>query len=83
MITLYGKPEIESVLTRGAWESWDEVLHWLEDEGPRDSTLARSTVRAMTEDFIKLKLGGEPFTDDADALYKLVSWMRSVTHCPT
>jgi len=75
MQTTYGRPQIEFVLGKGRWEDWDEVLHWLEDEGPDEPRLATSTVRSMTEDFRALQQGGEAFSNDSGRIYKLVRWM--------
>jgi hypothetical protein len=76
----YQRSDVEVVFRRGDWHSWDEVIDWLGDRGEADNELTPGEVIAMKEDFENLKKQGEKFTNDPDAVFRMINGGRSGTH---
>lgn len=66
----YGEGDIEVVLSRGDWQSWDEAINWLEESGEEDNELTPGEAVAMAEDLRKLREQGEPYSSNSADVYK-------------
>lgn len=76
----YAQSDVAVVFRRGDWHSWDEAIGWLAEHGEADNELTPGEVIAMKEDFDKLKKQGKKFTNDPDAVYRMLKGGRAGTH---
>ena len=67
----YGKGDMEAVYRRGDWQSWDQIINWLEESGESDNELTPGEVVAMKEDISKLRQQGEDFIEDPDEAFAM------------
>jgi len=74
----YHASDIEIVLKRGNWQSWDEAVHWLQGAGMRDTELPPAEGSHIAEDFKRLTEEGAAYTNDPEAAYELAR--RSCCH---
>ncbi len=68
----YDLSDIQAVYRRGHWQSWDEMIHWLETEGEKDNELTPGETIAIVEDLRSIRDAGIPFTNDPRKAYDLV-----------
>jgi hypothetical protein len=66
----YTESDVESVLREREWRDWNEVISWLREQGDNHRRLTPGEVRAMVEDFTRLKDQGAPFTTDPQEIFK-------------
>ncbi len=68
----YDLSDMQVVFRRGHWQSWDDVIRWLETEGEADNELTPGETIAITEDLRRVRDAGIPFTNDPHKAYDLV-----------
>ncbi|MHB0868616.1 MAG: hypothetical protein ACYC5J_04080 [Chloroflexota bacterium] len=68
----YDLSDMEAAYRRGHWNSWDDLIHWLETEGEKDNELTPGEVIAMVEDLRLVRDAGVPFTNDPRKAFDLV-----------
>lgn len=74
----YRESDVRVVMERGPeWDSWQEPVAWLHQQGKRDDQLRSADVRALiARDFSQLQRDQVPFTHDASNAYKLARQHR-------
>ncbi|MGE5619170.1 MAG: hypothetical protein ACM3US_07920 [Sphingomonadaceae bacterium] len=73
----YDLSDMRVVYRRGDWNSWAEMIHWLETEGERDNELTPGEVIAMVEDLRQVERDNTPFTKDPQKAYDLAHQHRA------
>lgn len=68
----YSLSDMEVVYRRGHWNSWDEIIGWLEAHGEADNELTPGETVAITEDLRSVRDAKVPFTTDPRKAYDLV-----------
>jgi hypothetical protein len=66
----YDITDIERLMGKRDWKSYDDVITWLEKEGDADRRFTPGEVRHMIEDFSRLRDTGKPLPQDPEQLYK-------------
>ncbi len=66
----YDRSDVKHVLDEQKWNSWQEIVRWLRDEGDQDNELTPAEVRHLVEDFDRLDQRGERFSTDVDQVYR-------------
>lgn len=67
----YYASDVEIVLHRGNWHSWDEAINWLQGPGMKDHELCPAEGKHIAEDFKRLAEEGASFTNDPDQAFEL------------
>ncbi len=75
----YDESDIEKVYSKGDFNSWDEIVDWLEKSGETDMDLTPEKAKDMTEDFRKLSDDGVEFTKNPHDAFGLVQGKRAET----
>ncbi len=65
----YRQSDVRVVCERGDWESWDDVIGWLEDKGERDDELGPGEAGHMLADFREARRCHDMFSEDPAELY--------------
>jgi hypothetical protein len=71
MTRTYDESDMDWLFERGQWDSWSEVLHWLEDQAEQDGTLSAARVREMIDDINVLDQSGEAFVNDGRRVFRM------------
>ncbi|MGN9779483.1 hypothetical protein ACTMS0_27585 [Micromonospora sp. H33] len=64
----YDVTDIERLMGKREWTSYDEVIKWLEREGDADRRFTPGEVRHMIEDFSRLRDAKRSFIRDPERL---------------
>ncbi len=74
----YGVSDIRTVLREREWDTWDELLSWLEQqEGDAQSGMSDRDRVELLGDLGKLRDEGCPLTRDVTELYHQLSSVRT------
>jgi hypothetical protein len=73
----YRQSDIEVVFNRGQWHSWNDAIHWLEQNGMQDNELKPIEVSSMLQDLRALAGQGIPFSNDPAQVFNELSKFRS------
>lgn len=73
----YTQSDIEVVLSRGDWQSWDEAIQWLEEFGEEDNELTPGEAVAMAQDLRELRDQGEPYSSDPEEVFNKAHQYRA------
>lgn len=68
----YDHNDIETLLRREDWKSWDEVIAWVERYGEQDKALTPGEALAIRDGLVRLKASGAEFTRDPDRLFHML-----------
>jgi hypothetical protein len=63
---------VETALSAGDWQGWDEFLHWLRTDGPGLPGLSAGQQRGIRQDAERACARGVPFDRDPEQLYALL-----------
>lgn len=66
----YDVTDVERLMGKREWKSYDEVIKWLEKEGDADRRFTPGEVRHMIEDFSRLRDSKKPFSNDPQKLFQ-------------
>jgi hypothetical protein len=69
----YGEKEIKTVLGRGDFQSWNDVINWLDRNGSREIGLNAQSVHSLRQDFQRLQDQGANFTTDPTQVVQMIS----------
>lgn len=64
----YDVTDIERLMGKRDWQSYDEVIQWLEVKGDADRRFTPGEVRRMIDDFSRLRDSKKPFFHDPEKL---------------
>jgi hypothetical protein len=67
----YRRPDVEVLFRRGNWRSWDDAIHWLEENGEADGELSPAEALAMREYLASLRDTGFRFRRRPDEAQRL------------
>lgn len=73
----YSIGDVQHVYRQGNFNSWSDIIHWLEQNGDADNELTPGETVAMKVDMSKLKQQGKPFTTDPNKAYHMACGERS------
>jgi hypothetical protein len=65
----YDVTDIERLMGKREWKSYDEVIKWLQKEGDADRRFTPGEVRHMIDDFSRLRDSGKPMPRDPQQLF--------------
>jgi hypothetical protein len=65
----YDRTDLEHVIGLRDWDSWDELLAWLENEAADDDTLTPLEVRSLAEDVAAARERGARFDNDTESVW--------------
>jgi hypothetical protein len=65
----YEQSDLERLLGKREWHSYDEMIKWLQEQGDEDRRFTPGEVRHMIEDLSRVQQQGKEFTTDANKLY--------------
>lgn len=68
----YDERIVKTVLTRGTFNTWDDVIDWLDTEGRQDDELTPREAASISTDFRRLQQEGALFTKDSKRLLDLI-----------
>ena len=68
----YSETEIRTVLGRGDFHSWDDVIQWLDRNGTREGGLNAQSVNSLRDDMQKLQNSGAEFTKDPSRIMQMI-----------
>ncbi|MEV1288018.1 hypothetical protein [Micromonospora sp. NPDC049679] len=64
----YDQSDVEHLLRKRPWRSYDEMIGWLEQEGDEDRRFTPGEVARMVQDLSRLKERKAQFTTDPERL---------------
>lgn len=73
----YEPGDLKAVYNRREWSSWDEMIHWLEQEGEADNELTPGETIALVEDLRSVRDMGAPFVMNPTEAFELVHKHRN------
>ncbi len=74
----YAISDIRTVLRERAWDNWDELLVWLEQQdGDAQSGMSERDRRELLADLRQLRDDGTPLTDDVGEMYQRLEAVRT------
>ena len=65
----YDVTDIERLMGKREWKSYDEVIKWLQKEGDADRRFTPGEVRHMIDDFSRLRDSKKPLPHDPQQLF--------------
>ncbi len=68
----YSETEIRTVLGRGEFHSWNDVIQWLDRNGTRESGLNAQSVNSLRDDMQRLQNQGAEFTKDPSRIMQMI-----------
>lgn len=66
----YEVTDIERLMGKREWKSYDEVIKWLQEEGDADRRFTPGEVRHMIEDFSRMRDSKKPMPQDPEKLFQ-------------
>jgi hypothetical protein len=66
----YEQSDIERLMGKREWRSYDEIINWLKKEGDNDRRFTPGEVQHMIDDFNKLKARKAQFITDPGKLFQ-------------
>jgi len=72
----YDVTDIERLMSKREWKSYNEMIKWLQQEGDADRRFTPGEVRHMIEDFTRLQKSKTNFISDAQQLYQTLKSKR-------
>lgn len=66
----YEQSDIQRLMGKREWHSYDEIINWLKKEGDNDRRFTPGEVRHMIDDFGKLKSRKAQFITEPGKLYQ-------------
>jgi hypothetical protein len=77
----YDESDIEVVYRRGEWNSWKDIVHWLErglsQDSQADNELSAAESQQLLQDFRQLDKRHEKFTQNPSAAFKALQKVSS------
>ncbi|SDZ39932.1 hypothetical protein SAMN05444365_11332 [Micromonospora pattaloongensis] len=64
----YDQSDVEHLLRKRPWHSYDQMVNWLKEEGDEDRRFTPGEVERMIADLSRLQERRVPFTKDPDRL---------------
>lgn len=68
----YDEGVVKKILTRGDFNSWREVITWLDSNADQDNELNAREAKAAMSDFKRLEQEGAPFSKDPSRLLQII-----------
>lgn len=68
----YDEGVVTKILTRGDFNSWREVITWLDFNADQDNELNAREAKAAMTDFKRLEQEGAPFSKDPGQLLRII-----------
>ncbi len=72
----YDASDVKHVMHQMQFNSWDQIVDWLQKHGMNDNELTPSEAQNMMNDFQQLAMRNEPFTMDPDEAMKMAKKHR-------
>ena len=72
----YDITDIERLMSKREWKSYDEMIKWLQQEGDADRRFTPGEVRHMIDDFTRLQKSKTKFISDAQQLFPMLKSKR-------
>jgi len=72
----YDVSDIERLMGKRDWKSYDEVIKWLAREGDADRRFTPGEVRHMIDDFSRMRDAGMEFVQDPEMLFQQAKGTR-------
>jgi hypothetical protein len=66
----YDITDIERLMGKRQWKSYDEMIKWLEKEGDADRRFTPGEVRHMIEDLSRMRASKKPMPQDPQMLFQ-------------
>ncbi|MFU8854844.1 hypothetical protein ACNAW0_28335 [Micromonospora sp. SL1-18] len=72
----YEISDIERLMGKKDWKSYDDVINWLKQEGDEDRRFTPGEVQHMIDDFSRIQSKGVAFVHDPEQLYQKLKSSR-------